>query len=430
MKQQILEVLFWSIIAAAFIGPGTVTTAAAAGAGYQWRLLWALLFSTIACVVLQEASARLTITTGLDLGSFLAHHYRSTVWGPGILFLTVMAILFGCAAYEVGNLLGSLEGLRLFGLTARTGWTLCISVLAGLLLWTGRTDFVARTLGAVVALMGLAFVVTAVGLHPPLKALVRGAVFPAIPPGAMTVVLGLVGTTVVPYNLFLGSGIAHGQVLNRMRFGLVVAIGLGGLISGAVLVTGSAVVSPFTFRGLAHALRVQLGPAGPFLLAFGLFAAGFTSAVTAPMAAAVTARGLFRKNGDPGWEGSGWKFRGVWLTVLGVGVIFAFMNLRPVPAIILAQAFNGLLLPLVTVILFVVVNDPRRVPREGLNRWWMNGLFTVVLWVVTILGIRLLIIAGSRLLKISIAGTMLIPVIVATGLTAGVGGWIVLQRHS
>ncbi len=430
MKQQLLEVLFWSIIAAAFIGPGTVTTAAAAGAGYQWRLLWALSFSTIACIVLQEASARLTITTGLDLGSFLSHHYRSTVWGLGVLFLTVLAILFGCAAYEVGNLLGALEGLRLFGLSARIGLTLVISGLAAMLLWTGRTDFVARTLGGVVALMGLAFVVTAIGLHPPLKSLVRGAVLPTIPNGAMTVVLGLVGTTVVPYNLFLGSGIAHRKALNRMRFGLIVAIGLGGFISGAVLVTGSAVSMPFTFQGLARALQAQLGPAGPLLLAFGLFAAGFTSAVTAPMAAAVTARGLFRNNGDPAWEGTGWKFRSVWLVVLGVGVVFVFMNLRPVPAIILAQAFNGLLLPLVTVILFVVINDPHRVPREGLNRWWMNGLFAVVLWVVTILGLRLLLIAASRLLKMSLPNTMLIPVIVATGLTAGVGGWILWHRQT
>ena len=55
------HVLLWSVLSAAFIGPGTITTAASAGALYGPRLLWALAFSTLACFVLQEASARLTV---------------------------------------------------------------------------------------------------------------------------------------------------------------------------------------------------------------------------------------------------------------------------------------------------------------------------------------------------------------------------------
>ena len=53
--RRLAAILFWSIIAAAFIGPGTVTTAASAGAAFELRLLWALVFSTVACLVLQEA---------------------------------------------------------------------------------------------------------------------------------------------------------------------------------------------------------------------------------------------------------------------------------------------------------------------------------------------------------------------------------------
>ena len=65
--RRLVSILLWSAISAAFIGPGTVTTAAAAGAGYGMSLLWALLFSTIACLSLQEASARLTIASGKPL---------------------------------------------------------------------------------------------------------------------------------------------------------------------------------------------------------------------------------------------------------------------------------------------------------------------------------------------------------------------------
>lgn len=61
---RIASVLLWSVVAAAFIGPGTVTTTASAGAAHGYTLLWALVFSTIAMVLLQEASARITVVSG------------------------------------------------------------------------------------------------------------------------------------------------------------------------------------------------------------------------------------------------------------------------------------------------------------------------------------------------------------------------------
>ena len=65
--QRLLNILLWSVIAAAFIGPGTVTTAASSGARFGFALLWALLFSTVACLVLQEASARVAVVSGRTL---------------------------------------------------------------------------------------------------------------------------------------------------------------------------------------------------------------------------------------------------------------------------------------------------------------------------------------------------------------------------
>ena len=78
----------------------------------------------------------------------------------------------------------------------------------------------------------------------------------SLPDGASLLVLGLIGTTVVPYNLFLGSGIARGQKLGDMRFGLSIAVVLGGLISMGGLVVGTAVDGPFVFAALADALAL------------------------------------------------------------------------------------------------------------------------------------------------------------------------------
>jgi len=76
LRKRISSILFWSIISAAFIGPGTVTTATQAGVYYNFQLLWALVFSTFATLLLQEASARLTIQTKLNLGEAIARQFE------------------------------------------------------------------------------------------------------------------------------------------------------------------------------------------------------------------------------------------------------------------------------------------------------------------------------------------------------------------
>ncbi|MDY7094922.1 MAG: divalent metal cation transporter [Acidobacteriota bacterium] len=396
---RLLNILFWSVIAAAFIGPGTVTTAASAGHGFGLRLLWALAFSTVACLVLQEAAARLTAVSGLDLGQALRQRYHGGLGGAAVLVVVLGAVVLGCASYEAGNILGAVVGAQL-GVAVATPWlVLAIGLGAVALLWSGRPSLIARLMGLLVAVMGAAFVITAVVLAPPLPELLRGLLMPALPAGSGVVVLALVGTTVVPYNLFLGSGLARGQSLGEMRSGLAVAVVLGGLISMAVVVVGTVVTGEFSFPQLAEVLDGRF-PGGRWLLAVGLFAAGLTSAVTAPLAAAITARSLFSDAEDPAWSPTSARFRGVWGLVLAVGLASGLSGVRPVPAIILAQAFNGLLLPLVAVFLLVAVNDRRLMGERGLNGPWANALMAAVVWVTLVLGARQLAGAAGKVLAL------------------------------
>ena len=385
--KRLASILLWSVIAAAFIGPGTVTTAASAGATYGLSLLWALLFSTAACLVLQEASARLTIVSGRNLGQALRDQYRAGPQKGAVLFLVLGAIVAGCAAYEAGNILGGVSGAVMV-----TGWpahllTLVSGVIAGALLWRSPPQTVARSLSLVVAVMGLAFLCTAVLQRPPLGEILRASLVPSTPRGSGLLILGLVGTTVVPYNLFLGSGIAAGQELRDLRLGLMVAVGLGGLISMAVLVTGTAVEGSFSFLALSEVLTLELGSWAASLFALGLLGAGLSSAITAPLAAAVTARSLLQEDGeDDRWSPTAWRYRSVWIGVLMVGLGFGLSGVRPVPAIILAQALNGFLLPLVSVFLFLAVND-RRLMGEAVNGRLANVATLGVVWVAMLLGV-------------------------------------------
>ena len=385
--ERLASILIGAVIAAAFLGPGTVTTAARAGAGHGVGLLWALVFATLACFILQEASARLTIVSGRPLGRALRERYA----GPGgyvVLVLVLGAVVLGCAAYQAGNILGGVAGAQLASGYGPVPLTLISAGAAFLLLWLGNTRVVVSVLGALVAIMGFAFVITAWRVGAELQPLVAGLLVPSVPQGGAILVLGLIGTTVVPYNLFLGSGLAHGQPLDAARLGLAVAIGLGGLVSMAVVVVGSALSGEFSFQALAAVLGSQSGDWAGRLFGWGLFAAGFSSAVTAPLAAAMTARGLFAQDEqDPQWQAGSLRFRAVWIFVLLVGTGFGLADVKPVPMIILAQALNGFLLPVVGVFLFVVVNDSTLM-RGRENGVAANLAMAVVVAICTALGAR------------------------------------------
>ena len=411
--KRLFSVLLWSILAAAFIGPGTVTTAASAGSRFGPVLLWALTFSTSACVVLQEASARLTLASGHDLGQALRRRFAGGWRGAAILLLVLGAILVGCAAYQAGNILGGVSGAALAVDLPRPVLTLATALAAGLLLWFNRVRTLAHLLALLVAIMGAVFLVTAVLLRPDAAALARGALLPVLPAGSAILALGLVGTTVVPYNLFLGSGLARGQGLAEMRFGLAVAVGLGGLISAGVLVVGTAVEGEFSFAALAAVLVGRLGGWAGSMLALGLLCAGLSSAVTAPLAAAVTARSLFAGKTGEGWQESSWRYRAVWLAVLGAGLVFGLSGVRPIPAIILAQALNGVLLPLVAVFLLLAVNDRQLMGDDAVNGRLANSVMGVVVAVSLVLGAGGLLRAGAATLGRPAPGPVMALIIAA-----------------
>lgn len=387
------------IVAAAFIGPGTVTTATLAGARFGTALLWALLFSTAATLILQEMSARLGLVTRRGLGEAIRDRFAS---GPGRWLASafvVAAVAGGNAAYQTGNLLGGSLGIQgSVGGDVRV-WVAALGAAAFLLLWTGSYRLVERVMVAMVALMSLVFVATALSVLPSAGPWVVDALVPRLPDGAVLVAVGLVGTTVVPYNLFLhaaavGERYGGAADLPAARRELTLSIGLGGVVSMAILLTSAGALGPGSGSAggvesaadMARSLEPILGAWAGVFFSAGLFAAGMTSAVTAPLAAAYATAGVLgwpRDLSDP-------RIRGVWMAVLGVGVVLGLAGVRPVPAILFAQAANGILLPAVAVFLLVTVNDGERLGR------WTNGplantLGAGVVLVASGLGVRALL---------------------------------------
>jgi Mn2+/Fe2+ NRAMP family transporter len=365
-----------AVVAAAFIGPGTVTTATLAGAGFGYTLLWALTFSTVATLVLQEMSARLGLVTGTGLGEAI----RAQFGGAGArliaVTLVIAAIAFGNAAYETGNLLGASLGLSGIAGGSTRVWALVFAEIAFLLLWSGRYRTIERVMIGFVVLMSLVFLATAVVLRPPIGAVLQGLFVPSIPadPRGLTLAVGLIGTTVVPYNLFLHAAAVSEKwkegpaALPAARLDLGIAIIIGGIVSMAIVATSAAALAGGERIASAADMAVQLEPVlgawARVFFAAGLLAAGFTSTITAPLAAAWATAGAL------GWSRDlrSTRVRIVWITVLATGALFAATGVRPVPAILFAQVANGVLLPAIALFLLLAVNDAGRMGR------WRNTL--------------------------------------------------------
>jgi manganese transport protein len=387
-----------ALVTAAFIGPGTITTCTLAGAKFGYALLWGMVFSVIATIILQEMAARLGIISRNGLGEALRAHFDKPAARIITAILVISAITLGNAAFQTGNLLGASMGLETL-FTSQTLsirlWVALVAATAFLLLLAGSYKLIERVLIALVILMSLTFLTTAIIVSPKLPSLLRGMFVPTIPAGALLTLVGLIGTTVVPYNLFLHASAVQERWhspsdLPAARWDISASMILGGVISMAVIVTASAAffgagTGTDITSGTDMALQLEplAGRWAKYIISIGLFAAGISSAITAPMAAAYATAGIMGWNRDLRSA----RFRMIWMFILLAGVLFAMLGFKPVEAILFAQVANGILLPVIAVYLLVVMNS-RKIMGDNVNGLLPNILGGVVVLIATGLGIR------------------------------------------
>ena len=378
-----------TLVAAAFIGPGTVTTCTIAGVTSGYSLLWALVFSIIATLVLQEMSARVGWVTREGLGEALSNQFDSGLPRLLVFVLVIGAILIGNGAYEAGNLAGGVLGLELI-LGRSKLWPLAIGGLSFLLLYFGKYKSIERLLIGLVITMSLCFLCTAIIVKPDLTEILKGFI-PRDIRTNLLLILGLIGTTVVPYNLFLHASTISKKwsseaELKDIRRENNVSIILGGFISMLIIITAATTGSTKSVTS-ASDLAIQLEPVfGVYakqLMGIGLLAAGCSSALTAPLAAAYAAQGLF------GWDkdASNWKFRLVWMTILITGILIATTGLKPIIIIKFAQITNAILLPLIAIYLILISNS-RALLGEYVNKLGQNILAACIIVITISLSLR------------------------------------------
>ncbi len=372
------------LVAAAFIGPGTVTACTMAGVDFGFSLLWAMLLSIIATYILQEMSARLGIITQQGLADVIKQELSNRWIRNSVIGLIFSAIIIGNASYEAGNIGGATLGLEaLFGMKNSAWYPSLLGILAFALLFFGSYKSLEKVFIFLVLAMSLSFIITAFLTGPNLWLMVKGLFLPTIPENGVLTIIALVGTTVVPYNLFLHAALVSEKWKSKNDLQLaqrdtLVSIVLGGFVSICIIVSAAAIKTTEVQNvlDLAKALEPLYGTAALYFMGIGLFAAGITSAITAPLAAAYVANSCF------GWkaEYKDWKFRAIWISILLLGVFFLSFGIKPIEIIKFAQVANGLLLPIIAIFLLWVVNR-NLVMGKYRNSWIQNliGLLIIIL---------------------------------------------------
>ena len=352
------------LVAAAFIGPGTVTACTLAGSNFGYALIWALVFATVATIILQDMAVRLGTGARLGLGEALMQSAPVPIakWLIGALVFS--ALLIGNCAYEGGNLTGGALGLDALLLDASPGQAPLVAglaILAGIAVLVGQYQLLEKLLVGLVLLMSAAFLLSIFLVPPDFGQFFSGLV-PSIPTGGTLTAIALIGTTIVPYNLFLHAAAARKKWETATstpdaRTESALSIGLGGLVSicilstaaGSLFQSGLAVTSA---ADMARAIEPAFGNGARYLIGIGLFAAGLTSAITAPMATAFALSEII--GGDEKRKSR--LFRGTALFVILVGATISLVGIRPVSLILIAQYANGLLLPIVAAFLLYIMN--------------------------------------------------------------------------
>ena len=382
-----------AIIASAFIGPGTITTSTISGTNFQYALLWAVVFSGIASIILMDISSRIAAYGGHSVIETTMGMSESKAWKNFVAIFMGLAILFTGLGFMAGNEIGAANGLAdLTGIpVAITG--LIVGLIACATIIFGTQKLLEMVCQFFVVAMGVLFIVTMI-LSKPDWGMVAQGIVPSLPEGGLVNCMGLIGTTIIAINLVYHSmgcqekykgdeGYSDSKFDTRFNVILGVLMTLAIIITaGTVLFgTGTQITNPVVF---SQSLEPVLGSSARIIGDLGLFLAGLSSSIATPfMAGMIIARLL-------GWGKEKDNLRkGLSCFLIAFGTVLAMMGKTPTQIIIVTQALSGFFLPFIA-IFFVISGNNKKMLGEHTNSTLQNVLGGIACLVTLAMGINML----------------------------------------
>lgn len=391
---QALALIGPAFVAGAWrFGPGALTSAVQAGGQYAYELVWVMVLSTLLMFFFTDMAVRI----GLSTPGSLVETTKRTLGRP-VGFLAGAGVFAITLMFSVGNAIGAGIALRLLFGGSAVGWTLgCTVAVAVLVLLRDAYKAMERLLIALIALMSVGFMASAILSKPDWGAAAAGVV-PHIPSGVGFLLVALVGTNFSINSAFYTGYATRERQLRPEQYRYItladtipgtVATGLMTIlvivVAAAVLgATGKAVSN---FAQLSQVLQPLAGRAGSILFGLGFFGAAFSS-----MAANASAGGTLLADAM-GWSDklSSWRVRGLTMIVLAWGAFVTVVAKgSKIELIIIAQALTVLVAPFLGVLL-VTLSNRRDIMGSLRSRWWHNIFGVLGLIVIAATCVRLIV---------------------------------------
>lgn len=380
------------LVSVGYMDPGNWATDIAGGSKFGYSLLWVLVMSNLMALLLQSLSAKLGLVRGLDLAQASRASYP-----PAINFFNWFLAEIAIAACDLAEVIGMAIGLQLlfhipllYGVSITVADTLLILVLQQF----GMRKMEAFIL-ALIATIGLAFIVELFLSKPQGSELIRGFVPNLENDQALYIAIGIIGATVMPHNLYLHSSLVQTRKIDRspegireaIRFNFIdtgIALNMALFVNAAILILAASTF--FThgqhevsdIQDAYHLLENILGThLAPLLFAIALIAAGQSSTLTGTLSGQIVMEGYLNLRIQP------WLRR---LITRLLAIVPAFLVIYfygegiTGSLLILSQVILSLQLGFAIIPLIHFTSDKKRM-GQFVNKIWI----TVAAWLIAVI---------------------------------------------
>lgn len=388
---------------------GGITTYSLAGAHFGYSLLWVMLPTTIALVVIQEMCARMGAVTGKGLSDLIRESF-----GVKVTFYVMIALLLTNMGNSVSEFAGIAASLEIFGISKYL--SVPISALLVWLLVVKGSYKVVEKVFLVACMVYIAYPIAAFMAGPKWDVILTATVVPTFKLDStyLITMIGVVGTTIAPWMQFYQQSavVEKGITIDQYSFsrldvilGCIMAIVVAFFIVVACASTiHSQGLKIETATDAALALKPLVGKHASVLFAFGLFNASLFAACILPLSTSYyVCEGM-------GWEsGIDKDFRKApqffWLFTIIIIVSAAVILIPNAPLItimFLSQVVNGAVLPFVLIFMLMLIND-----RSLMGKYVNGPTFNLVAWVTVIIMITLTLLMTIDMLIPGAVGRLL-----------------------
>ncbi|MBV8632403.1 MAG: Nramp family divalent metal transporter [Silvibacterium sp.] len=399
--------LFLAVLGPGFItanvdnDPNGIFTYSQAGAQFGYDLLWTMIPITLALIIVQEMCARMGVVTGKGLSDLIREEFglRITV----IVLLLLVLVNFGNV---IGEFSGIAESLQLFQVSKYISVPIC-SVLVWLLVVRGDYKSVEKVF-LVASVFYIAYIAAGVLSQPAWRtALIATVKLPARSNWKhhdyLFLVMSVIGTTIAPWmQFYLQSSIVEKGVSVRKypatRLDVIVGSIFTDVVAWFIIVACAATLWVHGLGAIrdasdaAQAMKPLAGPYAFLLFAFGLFNASFFAASVLPLSTAyVVCEGLGLESGvDKRFREAPFFYWLYTILIAGGAAVVMIPNFPLVKWSITSQALNGILLPIVIILMLLLINR-RDLMGDHVNSRWFNFAAWLTAAIVIVLSVMLMV---------------------------------------